>query len=151
MVNIAAPKQMNMLVRRPAGRRFSSRSRPMIPPRTAANSRRTRVFENRSWSEKVGKNSKIMGKRSPIVAPLLVHRAIDHGSGPAGSANCGNRLESMGGPADRQPNAIALDGNHIIGRPLRLRKRDLPERGVAFPQDATELDSGGLHCSGVRA
>src|SRR5215475_5478079 len=112
---MAAPKQMNMLVRRPAGRRFSSRSRPMMPPRTAASSSRARVFENRSWSEKVGKNSKIMGERSPIVAPLLVHRAIDHGSGLARSANCGNRLESFGEQSNRQGNAVAIDGDHVAG------------------------------------
>src|SRR5215469_216694 len=37
---MAEPKQMNRLVRRPAGRCFNSRSSPIAPPSTAARTRR---------------------------------------------------------------------------------------------------------------
>src|SRR5438270_49159 len=40
-VNMAAPKQMNILVRKPAARCLNSRSSPMRPPRIAATTRRT--------------------------------------------------------------------------------------------------------------
>src|SRR5580700_4627469 len=42
-VNIAAPKHMNILVRRPAGLWRSCRSKPITPPSIAARSRRARV------------------------------------------------------------------------------------------------------------
>src|SRR3981189_74808 len=44
-VNSAAPKQINMLVRRPAGLCLTSRSIPMIPPRNAASTSRARELE----------------------------------------------------------------------------------------------------------
>src|SRR5215469_1767999 len=45
IVNSAAPKQMNILVRRPAGRCLNWRSSPMMPPRTAATNSRRSVSE----------------------------------------------------------------------------------------------------------
>ena len=45
-VNIAAPKQINIFVRSPAGLWRSCRSSPMIPPRMAATNRRSMVEES---------------------------------------------------------------------------------------------------------
>src|SRR5579864_754980 len=55
MVNRADPKHINILVRSPAGLRLSSRSRPIIPPRTAASTSRTIAFDSRSSSVMCGK------------------------------------------------------------------------------------------------
>jgi hypothetical protein len=43
---MAAPKQMNMLVRRPAGLCLISRSRPITPPRNAARTSRTIISDS---------------------------------------------------------------------------------------------------------
>ena len=45
---MAEPKQMNMLVRKPAGLWLNSRSSPMIPPSAAARISRTIVLDSTS-------------------------------------------------------------------------------------------------------
>ena len=70
-VNMAEPKQINILVRRPAGRRLIARSSPMMPPRTAASVSRTMVLESRSASDMCGrmKASVFMGDKCSNQCP----------------------------------------------------------------------------------
>ena len=59
-VKSVAPMLMRMLVRRPAGFPFSSRSRPMAPPSTTART---------SWTSSSSRRTRaVCGSRSPTVA-----------------------------------------------------------------------------------
>src|SRR5215472_8073736 len=154
IVNIAAPKQMNMLVRKPAGLRLSSRSRPITPPRIAASVRRTRVLANRfviAWGKKNKARSVMVSKSGPIVAPSIRQRLIDGGLGAQRSANCDNLLQALGRATNCSIHVITRDGDDVAGSSARLSQRGLPVRRVALAQNATKGDAGSLNCSGVGA
>src|SRR5260370_18094092 len=128
MGKMAGAKQMNILVRKPAGLRFSSRSRPITPPKIAASVRRTRVFENRLAIACAKKNKArcfIVSKSGPIVAPSIVHRPVDGGLGARRSAYCDNRLEALGRAANRSIHPVTLDCDDVIRRQARLPQRVL--------------------------
>src|SRR5437588_2070374 len=153
MVNIAAPKQINMLVRRPAGRCFSSRSRPMMPPSAAASNKRRIVLESKSSSKWCDKLSVAVIIENPawFQLPILVQTTVDGGPCLPRSLYYGNRAQPFGKCMDSKAHLVPLECDHIIGGPCRTTKTNQPLRMISFLQHATQRYTGLLKCGSMRS
>src|SRR5579872_44064 len=150
-VNMAAPKQMNIFVRRPAGRCLYSRSRPIAPPRKAESRRRiievaTMPLAN-SWWMRSRKCCQFMrtfelreasfGWPDFITATVsgCVNRndyrtrgspkAVEHSGGLSGNVN-GDQLAEVQ-VVNRLPHRVAFKGEDVVGILLRVGEGAFPE------------------------
>src|ERR1700746_3339376 len=139
MVNSAAPKHMNMLVRRPAGRCLNGRSKPISPPRNAAKIRRSSVSGTSPSS--CGRNAKrkyVIGKTAWILAPESASGAIDQRPRAARSVNNGNKLQVLREQPHGVGDLISFNSDNIVGSPGRTGQPNLPCRMIAFAQHAAK-------------
>src|ERR1041384_3910155 len=154
MVNMAAPKQINIFVRSPAGLRLSSRSSPIKPPSAAASSRRARSCCKIDQSMCGRKNRmlfiiQIAGKRPS--SQLSAHCPIDDSPCSGGSADCGNSTEPLGKLLYRAGHAVAGKGDDVVGRLRRTGERLLPVGRIALTQHAAKRYPRKLHRAGMSA
>src|SRR5438128_5407119 len=150
-VNRVAPMLMRMLVRRPAGFPFSSRSRPMAPPSTTART---------SWTSSSSACAPC-GNRSPTAAALA--RPALGARGPAAIGEGGDQVVAV--HARDEPHAdglgargLALEvigaGAEAFGIHLRHHAPDAgPALGLALGKQAEmgDLRRGEEHRGGVGA
>src|SRR5215472_9718395 len=135
-VNIAAPKQMNILVRRPAGLRLSSRSSPMAPPSTAASSSRTMVLDSKSGELMCARKScsirshlrfwRIVTEDSEDSALLASLALIKDGGRLARDVDVGHSAQPCWILRHGIRHLIAFHRDHIV-RTRRTRQRRIPQ------------------------
>src|SRR5579864_153420 len=154
MVNSAAPKEINILVRSPAGRRLSSRSRPMNPPSTAASNRRRMLCPSGPSQAICGKKIRVLfmcNQRRVCPPTLSAHYTIDDSPCLPGSVDCSNGLESLRVVMHCAGYRVAHKSNNVVGGLGRPRERVLPGGMVVLTQPVLQRESHHLERCRMRA
>src|SRR5271166_2331860 len=155
MVNMAEPKHMNMTVRSPVGRCFSSRSSPIAAPRAAARIKRPPAWKpgcelakgvHHRWAD-CNKAREAVVLTSSVRVPPLIDGAASLSRRAYRQQLC--QLGTMW--AHRQPHRVPLARDHVVGRTRGIEQRPFPVRMLRFSDNVTTRDGCQLQRTGTLA
>ena len=134
-VKVAAPMQMRMFVRRPAGLPFSSRSRPMIPPEQRGQGELEEQVGVQEARELGGAHERARRRRTSAIAPC---RARPSRHSDRGSVSNRKRLFS---PSSRKFPTTATKAILKHRKPASSRWRAIQAAAGPAPERGGEADA----------